>query len=94
MDKNQATQEGGVSLHYHGKAREEASMIRIKVREVAEARGISQNRLSQLAVLDIKVVRKMFREPTASFTTYALNKVAKALQVDVFELIESIPDEP
>lgn len=68
-------------------------MIRIKARELAEARGISQNKLSHLAMLDIKVIRKMFQEPTASFTTYALNKVANALGVDIRELIETVPDE-
>lgn len=68
-------------------------MIRLRVKELAEQRGVTMNRLSHLAVLDIKVIRKMFREPTASFTTYALNKVARALQVDVIELIESVPDE-
>jgi DNA-binding Xre family transcriptional regulator len=68
-------------------------LIRLKVKEIAEQRGISQNKLSHLAVLDIKVVRKMFRDPTASFTTYALNKVAKALQVDIFDLIEIVPDD-
>lgn len=68
-------------------------MIRLRVRELAEARGISQNRLSHLAILDIKVIRKMYREPTASFTTYALDKVARALDVPVNELLESLPDE-
>lgn len=67
-------------------------MIRLRVKELAEARGISQNRLSHLAVLDIKVIRKMFQHPTSSFTTYALDKVARALDVDVKELLESVPD--
>ena len=67
-------------------------MIRLRVKELAEARGISQNRLSHLAILDIKVIRKMYQQPTASFTTYALDKVARALDVDVTELLESIPD--
>lgn len=68
-------------------------MIRLKVKELAEQRGMSQNRLSHLAVLDIKVVRKMFREPTASFTTYALDKVARALGVPITDLLETVPDE-
>lgn len=67
-------------------------MIRLRVKELAEARGISQNRLSHLAILDIKVIRKMYQQPTASFTTYALDKVARALDVDVTELLESVPD--
>jgi DNA-binding Xre family transcriptional regulator len=67
-------------------------MIRLKVRELAQARGYSMNYLSHVAILDIKVIRKMYREPTASFTTYALDKVAKALGVDASELIESVTE--
>lgn len=67
-------------------------MIRLKVRELAEARGYSMTYLSHIAILDIKVIRKMYHEPTASFTTYALDKVAKALRVDASELLESVPD--
>lgn len=68
-------------------------MIRLRVKELAEQRGISQNKLSHLAVLDIKVIRKMFQQPTSSFTTYALDKVARALGVTVNDLLESVPDE-
>lgn len=67
-------------------------MIRLKVKEMAEARGWSQNYLSHLAIIDIKVIRKMYRDPTASFTTYSLDKIATAFGVDASELIESIPD--
>lgn len=69
-------------------------MIRLKVKEMAEARGWSQNYLSHLAILDIKVVRKMYQNPTASFTTYSLDKIATAFGVDASELIESVPDRP
>lgn len=68
-------------------------MIRLKVKEIAQAKGISQNRLSHLAILDVKVIRKMFQQPTSSFTTYALEKVAKALEVDITDLLETVPDE-
>ena len=67
-------------------------MIRLKVKEMAEARGWSQNYLSHLAIIDIKVIRKMYRDPTASFTTYSLDKIATAFGVDASELIESVPD--
>lgn len=67
-------------------------MIRLKVKELAESRGWSQNYLSHLAILDIKVVRKMYQQPTASFTTYSLDKIATAFGVDASELIESVPD--
>ena len=69
-------------------------MIRLKVKEIATAKGMSRNRLSHLAILDIKVIRRMYDHPTESFTTYALDCVAHALEVDARDLIEYTPGDP
>jgi DNA-binding Xre family transcriptional regulator len=69
-------------------------MIRLKVKEVAEQKGISQARLSRIADVDIKVVRKIYRYPTESVTTSVLDRLARALNVDITQIVESIPDEP
>jgi len=68
-------------------------MFRLKVREVAEAQGLSQSRLSRLADVDPKVVRQVYQQPSASITLYVLDKLAKALHVDISQLIESVPDD-
>lgn len=67
-------------------------MIRLRVKEVATQKGLSQNKLSRRADVDIKVIRRMFQHPTESFTTIVLDRVAQALEVDVRELLESIPE--
>ncbi|HLI70681.1 MAG TPA: helix-turn-helix transcriptional regulator [Ktedonobacteraceae bacterium] len=68
-------------------------MIRLKVKEVAEQKGLSQAKLSRVADVDIKVIRRIYRYPTESVTTAVLDRVAKALGVDVTQLLESIPDD-
>lgn len=67
-------------------------MFRLKVKEIAEAQGISQSRLSRLADVDPKVVRQIYQRPDASVTLYVLDKLAKALRVDISQLVESVPD--
>lgn len=68
-------------------------MYRLKVREIAESQGLSRNRLSHLAVVDIKVIRRIYRNPQESITLPVLDRLAKALHVNINELIESVPDE-
>lgn len=67
-------------------------MYRLKVKQLAEARGLSQNRLSRLADVDIKVVRRIYRNEQESVTLPVLDRLARVLQVDISELIESVPE--
>jgi transcriptional regulator with XRE-family HTH domain len=67
-------------------------MIRLKVKEVAEAKNISQRKLSKLSEVDIKTLQKILRDPYRVVTTETLNKLARALGVDARELIESVPE--
>ena len=71
-------------------------MIRLKVRQIAEQKHISQTRLGQLAFIDVTRMRKIWRNgtsETANLTLQVLDRLAKALGVDASELIESAPDE-
>lgn len=63
-------------------------MARLRVREVAQAKGIGQGFLSRKANVTQGVVRKLWRNPhhDASFST--LEKIATALGVSVKDLIE------
>jgi transcriptional regulator with XRE-family HTH domain len=68
-------------------------MIRLRVKEIAQEKGLSQARLSRLSDVDITTVRKIYRQPTtANVTLETLNRLAKALDVDPRELIDVIPD--
>jgi DNA-binding Xre family transcriptional regulator len=69
-------------------------MIRLKVKEIAKQKGISQGRLSRMANVDLTTIQRIYHNPTtANVTLLTLDKLAKALGVDVSELIESIPDD-
>jgi len=69
-------------------------MIRLRVKDLADAKGIGQGRLQRLADMDIKTVRKIFKNPYTIITTETLDKLAKALGVDPRELIEPVADTP
>lgn len=68
--------------------------VRLKVKEIAENKGYSQGFLGRKANVDVRTMRKVFRNPYASITLVVLGRLADALGVDASELIESIPDEP
>lgn len=53
---------------------------------------MSQRKLSIKTEIDIKTIQKIYRTPTATVTTATLDKIARVLDVDVRELLESIPD--
>jgi len=69
-------------------------MIRLRVKEIAEAKGVSQSKLGRLADVDVKTMRRIYREPTAPITTTILDRLAVALNVDASLLIESDPPLP
>ena len=67
-------------------------MVRLRVKEVAQQKGISQGKLSRSSDVDIKTLQKIYRYPTSIVTTETLDKLAKALGVSVRDLIEDVPD--
>jgi len=68
-------------------------MIRLKIKEVAEAKHISQRKLSMLSGVDIKNIQKIYRDPYRVVNTETLDTIARVLNVDVRELLESVPDD-
>jgi DNA-binding Xre family transcriptional regulator len=68
-------------------------MIRLRVKEVARSKGISQGKLSRLSDVNLTTIQRIYKYPTeANVTLYTLDKIAKALDVDPRELIEEVPD--
>jgi DNA-binding Xre family transcriptional regulator len=64
-------------------------MIRLKVKEIAEKKKVGIGRLSRLADIDIKTLRRIYREPeNANTRLETLNKLAYALQVDARDLLD------
>lgn len=66
-------------------------MFRLKVKEVAQAKGISQRQLFIRSGVDIKTIQKIYRNPHTVITVETLAKLADVLGVDVSELIENEP---
>ena len=69
-------------------------MIRLKVKEVAQQKGISQRQLMIRSGLDIRIVQRVFRDSTTNITLATLDKLARVLGVDASLLIESDPPLP
>ena len=69
-------------------------MIRLHIKEIAQAKGISQGKLSRMSDVDENTIKRMYRNPTANVNTDTLNKLARALGVSIHDLIEEVPDEP
>jgi DNA-binding Xre family transcriptional regulator len=67
-------------------------MIRLRVREVAEAKRLTISELSRKSDVDMKTVRAVFRNPDRVVTTTILNRLANGLEVDARELIDYTPD--
>lgn len=69
-------------------------MFRLKVKELAQQKGISQRQLFLRSGVDIRTIRRIFQNPQTVVTVETLARLAKVLEVDVSELIESAPDDP
>lgn len=71
-------------------------MIRLKVKDIARSRGISQLKLGRMADIDTERMRRIFRYGDSNhinLTLVVLDRLAKALNVDASELIESVDDD-
>ena len=69
------------------------TMIRLRVREVAESQGLNMSRLSRRADVDLKTVQRIWHEPTKEISTATLDKLARALGVEASDLLETVPDD-
>jgi len=68
-------------------------MVRLRVKELAQERGVSMSKLSRIADVSYKTIQAMFRYPDQGFNSKTLERVAKALRVEMGDLFENIPDE-
>ena len=67
--------------------------IRLRVREIAESKGISMGKLERLADLSHPTVRDIFRNPYKEVTSTTLVKLANALKVPISDLYEEVDDD-
>lgn len=65
-------------------------MIRLRVKELADERGLNMAQLARKADIDQRTLRRIYRDPTQEISTLVLGKLATALNVSPTELIEVI----
>ncbi len=68
-------------------------MIRLKVREIADARRINMAKLSRMADVNYNTIRAIYNNPNRDVAVTTLEKIAKALKVEVTDLYEIVPDD-
>jgi DNA-binding Xre family transcriptional regulator len=79
-------------IYHLWKTCEKCMAVRLKVKEVATRKGISQRQLSIRSGIEIKNIQRIMRNPYSNVTTETLDKLAKVLGVDASELIESVEE--
>jgi transcriptional regulator with XRE-family HTH domain len=60
---------------------------------MAEEKGMSQRQLFLRSGVDIRTVRKIVRNPYTVITVETLARLARVLEVDISELIETVSEE-
>ena len=68
-------------------------IVRLRVRAIAEKRGITRSRLARLADVQYNTINAIFSNDTRDISLSTLVKIARALKVDVSELYEVINDD-
>ncbi|HEX6484616.1 MAG TPA: helix-turn-helix transcriptional regulator [Ktedonobacteraceae bacterium] len=68
-------------------------MIRLKVKEVATAKGWTQTKLQRAADVNPRTMQGIYNDPFRDVAYSTLVKIAKVLGVSVSELTEEVPDD-
>ena len=67
--------------------------IRLKIKEVATAKGWTQSKLGRAADLNPRTMQEIWHDPYRNVTYVTLVKIAKVLGVEVSDLTEEVPDD-
>lgn len=67
-------------------------MLKLKIKEIAQQKHIGMSKLSRAADVNYKTIQTIWRNPYHGINTKTLERIAKALDVAVSELIEDVPD--
>lgn len=68
-------------------------MRRLRVKEVAQAKGFTQARLHRAADINLKTIQAIWHNPQHDASLNTLDKIAKVLGVPITELIEDVPED-
>jgi DNA-binding Xre family transcriptional regulator len=68
-------------------------MRRLRVKEVAQAKGFTMAKLQRAADINLKTIQAIWHDPRHNASLNTLDKLAKVLGVPVTELIEDVPED-
>ena len=66
--------------------------LRHRIREVAEAKGITKTMISRRAEIHYKTISELWNNPYRVVKTDILYRIAQVLGVSVHDLLEEVPD--
>ena len=69
-------------------------MLKLKVREIAIAKGFNQSTLSRASNVPIDTIRRIWRNPYYEVRLSTLNKIAATLEVPATDLFENVENTP
>ena len=67
-------------------------MVRLRVKEVAEAKGYNMSSLSRASDVSFTTIKRLWKRPDGGANVETLDKIAGVLGVSVADLIEHVPD--
>jgi DNA-binding Xre family transcriptional regulator len=67
--------------------------VRLRVKEMAQAKGMSMTRLHHNSEVAYSTIRAVFRDPFTEITLTTLARLAEALGVATADLIEDVNEE-
>lgn len=73
--------------------RRKKTVIRLKIREIAESKKINMSKLSRMADVNYNTIRGIWDNPNRDIAVTTLEKIAKALGANVSDLYEIVPDQ-
>jgi transcriptional regulator with XRE-family HTH domain len=68
-------------------------MRRLRVKEVAQAKGFTMAKLQRAADINLKTIQAIWHNPRHNVSLNTLDKIAAVLGVPVTELIEDVPED-
>jgi len=67
-------------------------MRRLRVKEVAQAKGFTMAKLQRAADINLKTIQAIWHHPQHNASLNTLDKIAMVLGVPMTELIEDVPE--
>jgi len=66
-------------------------MLRLRVKEVAQAKGYNMSKLSRATDVSFTTIKRMWTKPYSGATIDTLGKIARVLGVTLGDLTEEVP---